>query len=154
PMMTHARVLLTGAALLVLGLCILAAGNGSAADEKGAYEALRKLADVVEQGDMDAAKRAAKDIAKKYELDDVMHAFGLRSKKGFGLGDKPGAITPDGIEAKLIGLAKKALPPKQLEKEAAALARAGYVSAAIAEIAKFKVPEKDAKKNPKDWETW
>jgi cytochrome c556 len=154
-MMTHARLLIAGAGLLVLGLGILAAG-GRAADDKDSRQALRKAADLIEEGKMDEAKKAAKDIAKKYELDDVMHAFQLRTKKGEGLGDKPGAITPDGIEAKLIGLAKaKPMGAKQLEKEAAALARAAYISAAIAEVAKFKVPERDPKepkKNPKVWE--
>jgi cytochrome c556 len=155
-MIGHARVLLAGAALLALGICILVAGSGNAADEneKAARAALRKVADLIDKGDLGAAKAAAKDIAKKYELEEVMHAFQLRTKKGEGLGEKPGAITPDGIEAKLINLAKKALPAKQLEKEADALARAAYISAAIAEVANFKVPEKDAKKNPKDWIAW
>jgi hypothetical protein len=159
-MIGHARVLVAGASLLALALGILAAGSGSAADdntEKAARAALRKVADLVEKGEMAGAKAAAKDIAKKYELEEVMHAFQLRTKKGEGIGDKPGEFRPDGIEAALVNWARKPPTQKELEKKGDAIARAAYISAATAEVAKFKVPDKDpkdAKKNPKDWEAW
>lgn len=152
-MTTHAR-LLAGVAVLALGLCLLGAGT-AADDKKDVREAVLKVAADLEKGNASAAKDGAKQIAKDFELDEAMHLFQLRSKKGLGVGDKPGAVMPDGIEAKFINLGKKALPAKQLDKEADALAKAAYVSAALGEIAGHKAPEKKEKnKDPKDWVAW
>jgi Cytochrome C' len=147
----HTRVLMASVAVLAAGV----AGIALAGDEQEARAAVRKLADAVAKNDDAAVKQGADDIAKKYELEEVMHSFQLRTKKGEGVGDKPGAITPDGIEAKFIALGKKPLPPATLNKEAAAIARAAYLSAAIAEVAERKTPEKkEGNKDPKDWLAW
>src|SRR5262249_54929751 len=94
-------------------------------------------------------------IAKKYELEEIMHVFQLRTKKGEGVGEKSDKITPDGIEAYLINIGKKPLPMPRLTKEAAAIARAGAFATAVAEITERKAPEKkDGKKDPKNWIAW
>ena len=149
------RGCVAGAVVLALGLSVLAVRPGTAADDKGAASAVRKLADAVEKGDATAVKDQADAIAKTYELEEVMHRLVLRTKKGEGVGDKPGAISPDGIEAKFLNLGKKPLPQKQLDKEADAIAKAAYITAALGEIAERKAPEKkEGTKDPKDWIAW
>jgi cytochrome c556 len=73
--------------------------------------------------------------------------------KVFGIGDPAGSIKPDGIEARLLILGK--INKGQLDKESSALVIMGNRIAAIAEIAKAKVPEKDeGSKKKKDWLEW
>src|SRR5262249_29943710 len=91
--------------------------------------------------------------------EDVMNLMALRkagSKKfAFGVGDVPGKITPDGIEAKIMGLGRKAPPAKTLENESPALVKMAYRVAAISKVAQTKVPEKDeGMKKRKDWIEW
>lgn len=149
------RGCVAGAVVLAFSLSVLAVRPGTAADDKGAAPAVRKLADSIEKGDAGAAKEQADAIAKTFELEEVMHMLLPRAKKGEGVGEKPGVISPDGIEARFLNLGKKPLPPKQLEKEGAALARAAYITAAIAEVAERKAPEKkEGTKDPKDWIAW
>ena len=47
----------------------------------------------------------------------------LNKKGGLGIGSKPGSVVPDGIEAKIIALAKKPLDNKALEAQARDLER-------------------------------
>lgn len=157
-MTRFARLTLAGSTIMALGLGVLTAAGGNGADDKqDALNAVRRMADAIEKKDEETVKAQLEIVAKKGSLDEVMHLFALRSKQGEGLGPKPGAITPDGIEAKILNLAtgKKQIPEKQLEKEADALARAGYISAAIAEVAiKFAPDRKEGAKDPKEWIAW
>ena len=61
------------------------------------------------QGYIEAAKKEAADVAKKADLEDIMHAYKPRlkdkAKGGLGVGPKPGAIQPDSIELKIGALA-------------------------------------------------
>jgi hypothetical protein len=153
-MKTHARVLAAGA-VLALGIGILATADLSAADDKDARDVVRQIADMIEKKNDAGAKKLAEQAAKDLELHDAMSVFALKSKKGFGFGSKPGAATPDGIEAQLIGLSRKAKMQKEVDAIAADLARAGYVAAAVAEIALKNVPDKDeGMKKKADWVKW
>lgn len=159
-MKKQARVLVTGTAVLSLAIGFMTAGSGSAADDKADLrETLQKIADAIEKKDTDQAKKLAEQVAKNHDLEDVMHLMSKRDPGGkakvFGVGQKPGAIQPDGIEAKIISMAKKPLPQGQLDKESAALVEMAYRVSAIAEVAHAKPPEKeDAKKKKKDWLEW
>jgi hypothetical protein len=157
-MKSQARTLVVGATLLALGLWLLAAGGRGLADDKADLRgSIEKAAAAIEKGDMPEAKRIADEIGKSsVEIEAVMNLMGKRiaasGKGGLGVGKKPGGILPDGIELKIIDLAKKALPPARLDKESEALVELGYRVAAIAEVAKAKPPEKDeAGKTKKDW---
>jgi cytochrome c556 len=156
-MRTHARWLAAGVVTLAFGFWFLAnAGSGVAADDKGPREAIHKIADALEKGDTAAAKSQAKAVADKNELEDVMHLFALRKVKGEGIGPKPGPnANQDGIEAKIMGLSKR-VPPQELKTDAAALQRAAYITAAIAEIAQNKCPveKKTGEKDPAQWKKW
>ena len=144
-MSKHARVLGFG----VIVLALVARFNLSA-DEKSAREGIDKLAKSL------ADKKADQvDALKKENLDDVMNLFKLRKSGGFGVGNTPGAITPDGIELKIINLAKKTVAG-DLKTQGDAIAEAAYRTAAIAEFALHKCPieKKKGEKDPKDWEKW
>jgi hypothetical protein len=154
-MKLNARLAGVGLVVLALGFWFLATRGGAADDKGGASAAVLKIAQALEKKDMEGAKTQAKALAGKSEVEDVMHMFSLRRAKGHGVGPKPGAINPDGIEAKLIDLAKKAKPAAQITTEADALVEMGYIAAAIGEFAKAKPPEKDeGKKKKKDWLMW
>jgi soluble cytochrome b562 len=159
-MTKQARVLVTGAAVLSLAIGLLAASSGGAADDKADLRStVQKIAEAIAQKDSDQAKKLAETVAKNNDLEDVMHLMSKRDPAGkakvFGVGKKPGAVTPDGIEAKVQNMGKRALPQKQIDKEASDLTEMAYRIAAIAEVAHAKPPEKeDAKKKKKDWMEW
>jgi hypothetical protein len=153
-----ARVLTTGALGLALGIGLLVTDAAGAADEKEIRAAVQQIADAIAKKDDAGARKQAEGLAKKVEeIYEVMDLMALRkgAKGGLGIGPKPGAVTPDGIERKFIELSKKPLPQGQLDKEAADLARAAYIAAAIAEVAHAKVPARDdGMKKRKDWLQW
>jgi len=136
-------------ALAELGLLFTIAGRGSAGGEAELAAKVNKIADALEKGDASGAQALAKALAKATELEDVMHVFRPRKKKGIGVGDKPGAVTPDGIEQQLIALGRDAPAAALLAKEGGALARMGYVTAAVGEFTIAKAPEKDMGKKTK-----
>lgn len=139
------RMWMTLTAAVVLGLGILAAtGNAADADDaKAARDAVMKIAAMVEKGKMDDAKKEG--LAVKSDLEDIMNLMLPRKengKGGVGIGPKPGAISPDGIEKKLQDLgqvAPKAGEAKELEK-------AAYIMLAISAAVENKVPK--GKKGP------
>lgn len=148
-----------GGAVLVCGFFFFATTeDGRAADKKKVQDALLKVADLIEKKDMAGAKKEAAAIAAmdKFDLNDVMQFFKPRLKGGLGLGEKAGAISPDGIESYYMNLEKKAPPPKTLETISADLARSAYVVAAIAEVVidKCPVPAKKGEKDPAQWKSW
>ena len=145
-MSTRTRVGAVVGAVTVLGLLLVLAQGGSAGDEKALAGKILKIADQYEKGDATGAKKAAEALAKTTELEDVMHLFKPRKKKGLGVGRVPGAVTPDGIEQKLIALGRDAPSAATLDKEASGLVEAAYVTAVIADYAAVKPNEKGAKK--------
>src|SRR5262249_2191096 len=146
-MSRHARVLGVGAFVLALAVTF-----NLSADEKSAKEGIDKLAKSLAGGKED---KAQVDALKKENLDDVMNLFKLRKSGGFGVGNTPGAVTPDGIELKIINLAKKTVAG-DLKTQGDAIAEAAYRAAAIAAVAIHKCPveKKKGEKDPKDWEKW
>lgn len=160
-MKAHARVLGIGVVVLAAACLIGPAGSGNAADEKEDPKAkeiraaLLKLTEAIEKGDAGETKKASEAL-QKYELLPIMKNMKLRANGGLGVGAQPGAITPDGIEAKVIGMARKNMTKGELEKQGAELAKAAYVIAAIAEITPAKAPVKTkmGDKDPKDWAKW
>jgi hypothetical protein len=160
-MKKQARVLVTGAAALSLAIGFAAVATSGAADDKGDLKTtVQKIADAIEKKDLDEAKKLAEDVAKNNELEDVMQLMNKRDLAGkakgrFGVGKKPGSVNPDGIEAKIISLGKKAQPQRDIDKESTDLVQMAYRIAAIAEVAHAKPPEKDeGKKKKKDWMEW
>jgi hypothetical protein len=154
-MMLYVRGIILGTSGLALALGLLAGGAGTAADDKALPDEVVKVASALEKQDSSSAKKMAGDIAKGNELEVIMHLFALRTKKGLGVGRQPGAVTPDGIERKIIELAKKQLPDKQLAEESPALTEMSYTTAAMALIAHAKAPAKDdGKKKVRDWLAW
>src|SRR5258708_26477810 len=119
---------------LALGVCLLSStvtrGDDEEEQEKKdkaeaakAMDPLKKVIDAVETGKgKNAIAKATADLTANNQLKPIMWAaYKPREKGGLGVGDKPDAIKPDGIEAKLINMTKKPISDKQLEKEAAAL---------------------------------
>ena len=113
-MLTKLRGLLSWAVLLVLGLGLVASARSpSTAEDAEIRTEVLKLAQAIEKGS-EGTQSQAEAIAKKVELEDVMGLFRLRTKKGIGVGVKPGAIKPDGIEAQIMNLGKRELRKDQL----------------------------------------
>lgn len=158
-MRTSVRWLVVSAITVALGGWFLAAGPVSkAADDKGVTESILKIADALAGGNEAAAKKAAATLAKDCELGDVMHIFKLRTKKGLGIGSKPGVVKPDidGIEAMLMAFGEKAPSDKELAGHGNDFAKAAYISAAIALVAHDKCPveKKTGEQDPKKWKMW
>jgi hypothetical protein len=153
--MRNGRGWLVAAAVLAAGLGIWSATDqGRAADENKALKAeILKIADALEKKDPSAAKQAS-ELAKKpgSDLDIVMDLFKPRAKGGMGVGDNPSGIKRDGIEIKIQDLDKKAPTAQEAKTESAALVRAAYVAAAIAETVQDKVPP-EKKASLKQWQT-
>jgi hypothetical protein len=98
-------------------------------------------------------------VAGKYRTAGaVMGLNRKRGKKngGLGVGRKPGAVQPDGIEAKIAALAKTAPSTAELEEQGDALVRMAQVTAAVAEVTRLKCEVRQATGllNPKDWDKW
>jgi hypothetical protein len=141
-------------ATMGLGMFFMNNGVGKATEDKDVKGTVLKIADAFQKNDSAGAKKLAESL-KDEDLEDVMHLFKPRKDKGLGIGDKAGAIKPDGIELKVIALAQNAPPKKELDDASEDLAKAAYVAAAIAEVALTKTPEKKEKdKDPKDWKNW
>jgi hypothetical protein len=156
-MRNHVRLLATGLTTIALGLGFISSANTAADEKANAPNAeVRKIADAFEKGDKAAAAAQAKALAEKTkELEEVMNLFKLRKMGGEGLGTKPDAVKPDGIEAKIQNMGKR-VTPRELQLDGAALQRGAYIAAAIAEIAQHKCPvdKKTGDKDPKQWRAW
>lgn len=145
----------TVAGLLSAGF-FLTPSSGRADIDKNLHAGLTKIAEALQKGDTAAADAEAKVVAKKIEdLDDLMHSFKPRNKKGLGVGSTAGVVTPDGIEQKLNAIARDGITPAQLQKEGKALSEAAWMTAAIAKVTEFKAPERDkGKKKKSKWLEW
>jgi len=117
-----------------------------------------KIGDSFKSGDKAGAKKAAGELAKKFEeVADLMHLFRARSVGGVGWGAKPSSVPKDkedGLEKKLNMLAKGA--GANFAKDAGAAEEAGYALAGLAELTLAKAPAKDAGggKTKKAWIEW
>ena len=127
------------------------------ASQTGIFQA----AYLMERGDFLAAKKAAEEFAKGKDVDALAMLFRLRTaraRQGVGIGLQPGVIKPDGIERMIMELAndRRPIPANLLDRHEADLARAFYLTAAIAEGHRGHCPVKQKVKNkdPKDWERW
>jgi cytochrome c556 len=171
------RWLLSLAALWILGFGLLVAvGPGAAADkdekvspeQKAAREQARQtveqLADMVgDDKKAEDVQKKAKELAEKMmkadfgvqAVEPIMAPLKLRTKGGMGIGAKPGVYDPDGIEAKIIGLAKKKLTAAELKNQADDIAKLAKITAAVAEVSELHKPEKKVgDKRPEDWAKW
>src|SRR5438552_13205711 len=133
---------------LTLGASFLLSRVGTAATgDKDLRPAIQKVADAIKNNDAANAKQLAEDLAKSNELLDVMNTLEKRDPAGkkaaFGVGDKPGTISPDGVEAKIQNMSRRPQPQKVIDTESADLVQMAYRVAAIAEVARIKVPEKE-----------
>jgi hypothetical protein len=155
---------------------VVTASNKDGADAgqmAAARAAALQLSDAVEKGQLDAAKTQAAalaslkgngkgtaapaDLDEKADLAGIMNLLRLRSKGGLGFGLKPppGSATTDGIEARVMGLAKRPLPAADLKKQADDIVRSAYILAAVSEVSEAHTPKKKVgDKDPKDWATW
>jgi hypothetical protein len=130
-----------------------------------------QLSKDVDGGQMDAAKTVAAALASlkasakgselfdadKTDLVDLMNLLRLRSKGGLGFGVKPPAgASTDGIESKLLGLAKRPLPAADMARQADDLVRSAYILVAISEFTDGHTPKKKGAggKGPKEWKDW
>jgi hypothetical protein len=143
----------------IIGITTLAFTMGwlagaPAGDPKAVGGEVQQVATALEKNNADQVRKLVADLAKKYEADDVMNLFKLRTKGGFGVGPQPGAIKPDGMEKKLTELAKQLLPAKQLADEAEALTRMAYQASAVAQILSAQDPPKDFKGKKQQWRDW
>jgi hypothetical protein len=133
----------------------LTANTSRAAVDAETNEIVNNIADLLAKGDTAAAKKVAAELAKNHDYETVMHGFKPRSKKGIGVGTKPGAVTPDGIELKINALARDGITAGAMNKEREAITRAAYVTQAIAEFAAAKPWEKpQGKKTKAAWIEW
>jgi hypothetical protein len=146
---------IAGLAVAALGAFLVAQGSRGG-ENKEVATALDKIAEAHRKGGKDAAKQQGEALAKKTEeLLEVMDMFAPRKRGGFGVGEKPNAIIPDGIEQMLIKIGRDAPAAGTLNKDSAAYEQMAYRTAAIAEVALAKAPAKDmGKKLKKDWISW
>ena len=158
-MRLHTRVLGLAFVAVALGSLWLDGAGRSVADDKVAKEvrkAIEDMADALAKGDAKTATKIMENI-KKHDLLEPMSLFKPRDPKdgsgGLGMGPKPGAVEPDGIEKYLIQMGRKPMTAMQLAKVAPDLERAAYISAAIGELTEHKCPidKKMGDKDPKDW---
>jgi hypothetical protein len=168
----YLRMLAGVGVVLALAVCLLSINNfGSAADDdpevkaKAGTELILKLADAIEKGDAEAKKKAVADIKKMFPNpeDDLFYIMiplkkrDAKTQPGLGFGPK-GVYPPeqDGIEAKIIGLAKKKLTEDEAKKQGNDIKKAAAVTLAIAELTPDYCPvkKKEDKKDPKEWAQW
>jgi hypothetical protein len=164
-MMKHARWIGTGVGVVALSICLLlTADRGEAANADELKAGLPKLADAMKKKDDAAVKKLVEALTKgDTDINEFMSLYNSRSDKknpGLGVGPKPGAIVPDGIEAKIQSLAnpKASLFPARLKGETEALIDMAYLSAAGAKLtqalADAHVPKDIGKRKKADWIKW
>jgi hypothetical protein len=152
----NSRLLAGSAAVLALAVALLLTSrSGLLADDTPSEADVKAAEDIVTKAASNPAamKKAGGDIvAAKLGLKAAMYSFKLRSAGGLGVGAKPGAITPDGIEAKLINLSKKAPDKKAVAAEGADLEKAAQIAETMSYVAEAFTPKKKVgDKDPKDW---
>ena len=154
--MSRARMGIAGSLAAAAVGALWLSGTISAGDNKAIREGTDKVAAALQKGDKDGAKKQADTLAKKVDdFGEVMDLFKPRKKGGYGVGEMPGAITPDGIEQMLLKIGRDAPAAGTLAKNAAAFEQMGYRIAAIGLVAHAKAPTANqGKKTVKDWNSW
>ena len=148
------RVRFVGVAGVSVVALALAMASGNAALDDEANAAVNAIADKLEKGDAEGAKKAAAELAKT-DLDSIMHGFKLKKQKGIGLVKLKDTTIPDGVELAINGIVDGKVSANAMKKESVALTRAGYVAQAIGLVAIAKTPDKDdGKKKVSDWKEW
>jgi WD40 repeat protein len=115
---------------------------------------VKRLADQVASKDWDRLSIVAQEFAgkKQYDLSDVMTVFKLRRPgarvSGIGIGEKPGVSSPDGIEARLVRLARNVPTADVLQSEGRALSRTADILAAVAALTRHLPLELPARARP------
>jgi len=147
---------------MVLGIgMVLAAGVGVLSVRGGealAAPDIKKLADQVGKKNWDELAREGQAVANKHkELRDIMNVFKPRKKEaevsGLGVGDRPGAILPDGIEQKILRMAGNLGVTEKDIAKAPALKRMSQIAAAVAAATVLK-PNDKAQKNAASMQQW
>lgn len=105
-----------------------------------------------------AGKAGLVALHKLFDREDLttitMKLFAVRTRGGLGLDSRP-AKNLDGIEARLVALSRKPLPPAELAKQADEIARFAYATALLGELTHALAPEKDeGKKKRAEWVEW
>src|SRR5579884_2761332 len=139
------RLVLTTGIIAALGLGLLVVNLVHAADDedKELKNNVLKLSTTVSGGNAAAADAQARTIADKVDdIEPVMDLMQPRKEGGFGVGAKPGSITPDGIEKKIIAMDKKPLTQAEVSAQGDALKKMADEVAAIAVVAQHKCPVK------------
>jgi hypothetical protein len=155
-MSKHVRL---SVAVLLLALSIASAGAARSADDDddvlkkaiaAAREPVLKLAQATEAKDFD---KQAEKLAKEHTMAAVMRQFKPRTKEGggIGIGEVPGAITPDNIELKIIRWTDKPPTKTELTKFNAELVKMAQVTRAIAEATPYWTGKPKPGTDPKDW---
>ena len=154
--MSKARILIAGALVAALSGAMLLSNPSGAGENKALRDSIDKIADALKKGDKEGAKKQAEALSKKLEdVYEAMDLFKPRKKNGFGVGEKPGAVMPDGIEQMLLKIGRDAPAAATLKKDGEAFEQLGYRTAAIGLIAHAKTPAKDkGKQLRKDWIEW
>jgi len=131
-MRQHTRLLFAAG---LLTACAAASPPPNDESEAAKAAVLKHAAQVGKKSWAELVKEAA-PVARKHELFDLMGVLRKRDpedpRSGLGVGARPGAIKPDGIDAKLIRLAGR-VRPADLEN-AKDLIRMAEVTAALASI--------------------
>jgi hypothetical protein len=137
---------------LAIGIwAVTSAGWGQQDDEaKEAKAAVTKVVNAMRQGG-NAGPQAA-EVAKKVEIENLMLCFKPRNKGGFGVGPK--VTGKDGVEQKIINMAKRALPPAEVTKQKEPLIEMAERVQAVAEITQHYMPPKKAGANPANWKKY
>lgn len=141
---------LTGtAAVLAIGIQFVS--TAQAEDKK---ETAKKVqASIVAAGEALTSGDASKvKEVEKFDLDPIMHAFKPRARGGIGFGEKAGIVPPneDGLESKMISLAKKPLSAGDAAKFESAITAAAHQILAIGLASDSKWPENKDKAKSKD----
>lgn len=117
----------------------------------GGVKSVVRLAKLIGEGKRDSADLAVEARAIRRgndELNDIMLAFKPKDKGGAGYG-KMG----EGIELKVIGLGKRALPAATLTKEKDDLIKLANLTLAVAEVTAHYAPAKPrGGRGKKDWD--
>jgi hypothetical protein len=124
-----------------------------AADEKDVRGAVLRLATAIEKHQTQEAGKQADALAKGIEeLADVMLLMSIPPPRGPGIPiERPFNATGwTGIEALLGDLAKRSKDQPVLKQRAGELRRVAFITAAIAEVARRKLPDKDQQ----EWKAW
>ncbi len=158
-MRTRVPMLVLGVAALGMALwLLLISSTGRAEDDKELRATIDKLAQTAVKDPVILSKEAAR-VAQS--LDDILPMMNLLRKRtssgkgGFGVGPTPTGAPDDGIEARLVNLAKNPLDKDQVAKESPALLQMAHRTLVIAQIALAKAPtKKESGKDPKDWKDY